>query len=123
MTQALAPSDDAPFDTVALYIFTGVAALGALLATAFSPDPSFRFHGWIMIVGFVSAFLVMSAGIANGRLRADPTRYADGVIRAGVIATMFWAIAGLAAGVVIAAQLSWPSIFYFPEAEWLNFGR
>jgi cytochrome c oxidase cbb3-type subunit 1 len=123
MTQALARSDDAPFDAVALYIFTGLAALAAILATALSPDPSFRFHGWIMIAGFTSAFLAMSAGIANGRLRADPTRYADGVIRAGVIATMFWAVAGLAAGVVIAAQLSWPTIFYWPELPWLNFGR
>jgi cytochrome c oxidase cbb3-type subunit 1 len=26
-------------------------------------------------------------------------------------------------GVVIALQLAWPRIFYFPEAGWLNFGR
>ena len=45
------------------------------------------------------------------------------MIRAGVIATMFWAIAGLPAGVLIAAQLTWPTIFYFPERRWLNFGR
>jgi cytochrome c oxidase cbb3-type subunit 1 len=123
MTQASATRDGAPFDAVLLYAFTGLAAFGALLATAFSPDPSFRFHSWIMLGAFVIAFLVMTVGMADGKLRADRTRYADGVIRAGVIATMFWAIAGLAAGVVIAAQLSWPTIFYFPELEWLNFGR
>ncbi|MFZ5718218.1 MAG: cytochrome-c oxidase, cbb3-type subunit I [Pseudomonadota bacterium] len=123
MTQAAASRDDAPFDAIALYTFTGVAALLAIVATAFSPDPSFRFHGWVMIVGFVTAFLVMSAGLASGRLRADESRYADGVVRAGVIATMFWAIAGLAAGVLAAAQLSWPYQLYWPEAPWLNFGR
>ena len=123
MTQAATRSDDAPFDAVALYIFTGLAALAAIMATAFSPDPSFRFHGWVMIAGFVTAFLMMSAGMANGRFRADQSRYADGAIRAGVIATMFWAVAGLAAGVVIAAQLSWPTIFYFPDLPWFHFGR
>ncbi len=123
MTQAQFLRDDTPFDVVALYIFTGLAAFGALLATAFSPDPSFRFHSWIMLAAFLLAFLAMSLPMADGKLRADPTRYADGVVRAGVIATMFWAIAGLAAGVVVAAQLSWPTIFYFPDLEWLNFGR
>ena len=123
MTQAQTLRDDTPFDVVALYIFTGLAAFGALLATAFSPDPSFRFHSWIMLAAFLVAFLAMSLPMADGKLRSDPTRYADGVVRAGVIATMFWAIAGLAAGVLIAAQLSWPTIFYFPDLEWLNFGR
>ncbi|MCR5876438.1 cytochrome-c oxidase, cbb3-type subunit I [Phenylobacterium sp. J426] len=76
-----------------------------------------------MIAGFVTAFCVMSVGIGSGRFRSDPSRYSDGVVRAGVIATMFWAIAGLAAGVVAAAQLAWPNVFYFPDAGWLNFGR
>ncbi|WP_296458488.1 cytochrome-c oxidase, cbb3-type subunit I [Phenylobacterium sp.] len=76
-----------------------------------------------MLAAFLVAFLAMSVQMANGKLRSDPTRYADGVIRAGVIATMFWAVAGLSAGVLVAAQLSWPTIFYFPDLEWLNFGR
>ncbi|HKP80020.1 MAG TPA: cbb3-type cytochrome c oxidase subunit I, partial [Phenylobacterium sp.] len=65
----------------------------------------------------------MTVGLGSGRFRSDQTRYADGVIRAGVIATMFWAIAGLAAGALAASQLSWPRIFYFPDLPWLNFGR
>jgi len=113
----------APADAVALYVFTGVAALLSLIATALSPDPAFRFHGWIFSAAFIAAWCVQTVGINSGRLRTDPTRYADGVIRAGVIATMFWCIAGLLAGVVIAAQLTWPRIFYFPELPFLNFGR
>src|SRR5262245_60462680 len=123
MDHAAARHDEAPFDAVVLYIFTGVAALAAILGTGLSPDPSFRFHGWVMIAAFVSAFAIMSIGLGAGRFRSDPGRYADGVIRAGVIATMFWAIAGLAAGGLAAAQLAWPTIFYFPDAPWLNFGR
>src|SRR5678815_5277535 len=65
----------------------------------------------------------MTGGITEGYLRPTPDRYEDGVIRAGVIATMFWGIVGMLVGVVIASQLSWPNIFYFPQAGWLNFGR
>ncbi len=115
--------DDTPFDVVALYAFTGVAALLSLLATAFTKDPSFRFHGYVLVAAFLSAFFAMSLGIGSGRLRSDPSRYNDGVVKAGVIATMVWAIAGLAAGGLAAAQLAWPDLFYFAEAPWLNFGR
>ncbi|HEY9234490.1 cytochrome-c oxidase, cbb3-type subunit I [Phenylobacterium koreense] len=65
----------------------------------------------------------MTVILPHGKLRSPQDEYADGVVRAGVIATMFWAVAGLLAGVFIAAQLSWPNLLYFPEAGWLNFGR
>ena len=123
MTPTATRQDDAPFDAIALYAFTGIAAFLALLATALTKDPLFRFQGYIFLIAFVTAFVAMSAGLGSGRWKADQSRYADGVIRAGVIATMFWAIAGLAAGGLIAAQLSWPTIFYFPDLPFLNFGR
>ena len=123
MTQP-APQDDAPaLDVILLYAFTGLAALGTLLATALTPDPLFRFQGYIAFTAFLMAFCSMSIGLGGGRWKTDPGRYADGVIRAGVIATIVWAIAGLAAGALIAAQLTWPTVFYFPDAPWLNFGR
>ncbi|HEY9219240.1 MAG TPA: cytochrome-c oxidase, cbb3-type subunit I [Phenylobacterium sp.] len=93
------------------------------MATAFSDDRLFRLHGWIFTIASVIALFVMTVGLNSGRFRIDPSRYEDGVIRAGVIATMLWAIVGLSAGVFIAAQLSWPNLFYFPEHGWLNFGR
>ncbi|WP_374571090.1 cytochrome-c oxidase, cbb3-type subunit I [Phenylobacterium sp.] len=65
----------------------------------------------------------MTVALSGGGLRSPQDRYSDGVVRAGVIATMFWGVVGLLVGVVIASQLSWPRIFYFPEAGWLNFGR
>jgi cytochrome c oxidase cbb3-type subunit 1 len=36
---------------------------------------------------------------------------------------MVWGIAGLLVGVVIALQLAFPTIFYFPDFGFLNFGR
>jgi cytochrome c oxidase cbb3-type subunit 1 len=100
-----------------------IAALVSILATAFSPDPLFRLQGYIFTAAFVLGGFALNAGIASGGLKDDPRRYNDGVIKAGVIATMFWAAVGMLVGVFIAAQLSWPYQLYFPEAGWLNFGR
>ena len=44
-------------------------------------------------------------------------------MKAGVIAAMFWGIAGMLVGLIIALQLSFPNIFYFPDYAWTNFGR
>jgi len=123
MQQSLVKEGGAPLDAVILLAFTCLGAFGALLATAFSADPLFRFHGYVFLIAFIIAAGVMVVGISSGRFRGDPKSYEDGVIRAGVIATMFWGVVGMLVGVVIAAQLSFPRIFYFPEFGWLNFGR
>jgi cytochrome c oxidase cbb3-type subunit 1 len=117
------PDADTPSDVVALFLFLGVAAVLALFATGLTDDAGFRFHGYILMAASVLALSALTIGFAHGKFRADPNRYQDGVIRAGVIATMFWGVIGMTVGVLIAAQLSWPEIFYFPEHGWLNFGR
>nr|WP_227000203.1 cytochrome-c oxidase, cbb3-type subunit I [Phenylobacterium soli] len=91
--------------------------------TAFSQDPLFRFSGYIFLGAFVLAAAVMTIGLSDGRFKSDQTRYEDGVVRAGVIATMFWGVVGMLVGVLIASQLSWPNQLYFPDIPWLNFGR
>jgi cytochrome c oxidase cbb3-type subunit 1 len=123
MTAITARHEEAPFDAVLLFAFCAAGALVSLLATAFSQDPLFRFSGYEFLAAFVLATSVMTVGLSSGRFRSDPTRYADGVVKAGVIATVLWGVAGMAAGVFAASQLSWPNLFYFPEAGWLNFGR
>ena len=123
MTSLPAPESRAPRDAVLLFVTTGICAFAALLATAFTEDPLFRLQGWIFLGAFLVALSILTVAINSGRLRSPPDRYADGVVRAGVIATMFWAIVGMSAGVFIAAQLSWPNLLYFPEHGWLNFGR
>ena len=123
MSQVSTGRDDVPFDVLLLLAFTGVAAFAALLGAAFTQDPLFRYHSYIALAAFLAAAVVMVGIVSDNKYRADPSRYEDGVVRAGVIATMFWAIVAMLVGVVIAAQLTWPRIFYFPEAGWLNFGR
>jgi cytochrome c oxidase cbb3-type subunit 1 len=112
-------SSDAPVWLIASVI----AGLVSILATALSPDPLFRLQGYIFTAFFVLAAFALNAGVSSGGFKADAKRYYDGVIKAGVIATMFWGAVGMLVGVLIAAQLSWPNIFYFPAAGWLNFGR
>ena len=101
--------------------------LASIVAIALTPDSGFAIH--MGIVGLVAVVLIIATATsydplarAQGifRMPPGPSRYDDDVIRWGVIATMFWGIAGLLAGVFIAAQLAFPQLNFEP---WLNFGR
>ena len=47
--------------------------------------------------------------------------YHDGPVKAAVIATMFWGIAGFLAGLLAAIQLTWPEANF--DMPWTSFGR
>jgi len=52
----------------------------------------------------------------------DPTEtYNDGVIRQFTVMTVVWGIVGMLVGVIIAAQLYWPTLF--EGIPWLSYGR
>jgi Cytochrome C and Quinol oxidase polypeptide I len=51
----------------------------------------------------------------------EETGYADGVVRAGVIAAIFWGIAGFLVGDFIAWQLAYPVLNL--DLPWTSFGR
>ncbi|WP_370323189.1 cytochrome-c oxidase, cbb3-type subunit I [Henriciella pelagia] len=65
----------------------------------------------------------MWAGKLGTRDPFDETKYEDTLVKMGVFASMFWAIAGFLVGILIACQLTWPNLFYFEEWGWTNFGR
>ena len=105
-----------------------LVAFLALLATASSSDNGFSVH--LIIIAIAAAL----AGIASIRgfdfftqrfpvtgERADISRYDDDPIRWGVIATLFWGIAGFLAGLFIALQLAFPALSF--NIEYLSFGR
>ena len=93
----------------------------ALLGAGFAVDQPFRQHMLIAVV-VIGAFTVLL--LRNTRFEtakpADMSTYMDGPVRYGVIATVFWGVAGFLAGVFIAAQLAFPDLNLTP---WLNFGR
>jgi cytochrome c oxidase cbb3-type subunit 1 len=106
---------------VPLILFFGLAA--ALVEAARSPDPRMVAQAWI----FGTCMAALSAWymwMYVGRVPADERRpFADDVVKAGVVASMFWGIAGMLVGLIIALQLSFPHLFYFPDLPWTNFGR
>jgi cytochrome c oxidase cbb3-type subunit 1 len=113
----------APADAVGYLVACLVGALILTFAMARSTDPLFRYEGYIFLAGLMAGAVMLAIGLSSDAFRGDPGKYMDGVIRAGVIASMFWGVAGMLVGVVIAAQLSFPNIFYLPDTPFLNFGR
>jgi len=108
-----------------------VAGLGlSIFGVANAIDAPFAIQMWTMFAAFLlgGASLIGVLGKDFGRADAAPrpndaSRYENGVVKAGVIASMFWGVAGLLVGLIIALQLSFPNLFYFPELGWTNFGR
>ncbi|WP_301750229.1 cytochrome-c oxidase, cbb3-type subunit I [uncultured Erythrobacter sp.] len=101
--------------------------LASIAAIALTPDSGFAIH--MGIVALVAVILIavtasrydpMAKAQGIFKMPPGPSRYDDDVIRWGVIATMFWGLAGLLAGVFIAAQLAFPQLNFEP---YLNFGR
>jgi len=98
-------------------------AIGALLGlflSANAVDAPFHLHGLVFaIAAILGIFAVIKFHF--DRKGEVPTGYNDGVVRAGVIASMFWAVAGLLVGVYIAAELAFPSLNL--GLSWINFGQ
>ncbi|CCA91140.1 cytochrome-c oxidase, cbb3-type subunit I [Novosphingobium sp. PP1Y] len=99
----------------------------AVMAAAMAADAGFAIHMAIVaLAAFVCLWFSLRntdyAAVSRGILRmpADEGRYDDDPIRWGVIATVFWGMAGFTAGLFIALQLTWPVLNFEP---FLNFGR
>jgi len=100
--------------------------LVAIMATAAARDAAFAIQ--MATVAFAAvvalAYSLRSAdylAARNGTVTvADQSRYDDDPIRWGVIATVFWGMAGFLVGLIIALQLAWPLLNVQP---YLNFGR
>ena len=98
-----------------------------VLAIAAAADQAFAIQMTIVAIALCVAIWFTSRSadfdaIAQGILKMPDaeTRYDDDPVRWGVIATLFWGLAGLAAGLFIALQLAYPVLNIEP---YLNFGR
>lgn len=118
-------SDDSLIGVLFICIIGFVLALfmaGPTGVSAWS-YPTLEMHGYMMMIAFLIGILAICVKIGDGMPLLDHSRYADSVIKAGVIATTFWGIIGMLVGVIIACQMAWPDIFYFENLAWTNFGR
>ena len=100
----------------------GVAALLAALAANWGVDFPYRVHAVIALV-FAAIFFVRAIRSVGHRQAPNTDEYVDGVIRAGVIATAFWGVAGFLVGVIIASQLAFPQLNLELLQGYGNFGR
>ena len=99
----------------------------ALAASVGARDPGFAVHATIVAI---VAFVLMWATAARYdplakaqslfHMPTGPSRYDDDPVRWGVIATVFWGMAGFLAGLFIALQMAFPQLNFEP---YLNFGR
>jgi cytochrome c oxidase cbb3-type subunit I len=103
------------------------ALLLAILAVAGAADTGFAVHMGIVAAACVIGlyFTLTTAdysALTRGLARApDQSRYDDDPIRWGIIATVFWGMAGFAAGLFIALQLAFPVLNL--GFEYTTFGR
>ena len=105
-----------------------VVALLAFAAFAQSVDPGFSVHmGIVCAVALIASAMTLRgtdfAGLANGVATrpVDLSRYDDDPIRWGIIATIFWGVAGFLVGLFIALQLAFPALNF--NLEYTTFGR
>lgn len=98
-----------------------------VIATALAKDTPFAIHmgicGLAALIGLVVSLRQADVdSLVRGILKMpDQGRYDDDPIRWGVIATVFWGMAGFLAGLYIALELTWPQLNF--GLEWINFGR
>lgn len=100
-----------------------VALLIAVAACAAAVDTGFAIHMGIVALACIIGLVVTLRGVdlSKAILAPDQGRYDDDVIRWGVIATVFWGMAGFLAGLYIALQLALPVLNL--GLEWTAFGR
>ncbi len=105
-----------------------LVALAALVMIAASADFGFSVHMGIVAAAALAVVVVtlrkaddaQLAGLPFSR-QPDETRYDDDPVRWGVLATLFWGVAGFAAGLYIALQLAFPALNL--GLEYTSFGR
>ncbi|WP_338427188.1 cytochrome-c oxidase, cbb3-type subunit I [Sphingopyxis kveilinensis] len=100
----------------------------ALVMAALAVDAPFAVHMMIVAVACLTVLWATISradygAIARGILKipADQGVYDDDPVRWGVIATLFWGIAGMAVGLFIALQLAFPVLNL--NLEYTTFGR
>lgn len=99
-----------------------LAMVLALFALTQAQDTAFAVHMAIMaLAALIAAVAVMATANVTAKLGRDESLYDDAPVRWGVIATTFWGVVGLLAGLFIALQLAYPVLNL--GTEYTTFGR
>ncbi|MEO1747484.1 MAG: cytochrome-c oxidase, cbb3-type subunit I, partial [Pseudomonadota bacterium] len=104
-------------------IVLGIIALVAVYAAYQGKDLAYQFHAVIIFLVASGLFVWEARNFDAPRTIPNMSEYMDGPVRAGVIATAFWGMAGLAVGTLIAFQLPFPVLNFEWAQPFANFGR
>ncbi len=113
-------SGAALFDWGALVACLGGLILGLFIAVE-AVDSAMAVHAIIFSLFALSAVAFLSRKAFSSSASVPAGYYADNVIKAATIATVFWGVVGFLMGDLIAWQLAYPSLNFLPP--WTNFGR
>ena len=104
----------------------GAAGILGLGIAASAADPGMRIHAMLFAAAAILGVFALINRIYEARPAlatgdTDAVAYNDGVIRAALIASVFWGFAGFVVGLVLALQLAFPALNF--DTSWTNFGR
>ena len=121
MTASVKREELHAFSDGAALLGVAVCAVIGFAWAAAGRDPGIVLAGSILMIAAAMSGVYLLDRFRGKAPQVDETGYADGVIRAGVIATVFWGIAGFLVGDLIAWQLAYPILNL--DLEWTSFGR
>jgi cytochrome c oxidase cbb3-type subunit I len=110
-----------------LPLFFAALTFVCLLVAARTEEPEFAFHAFLGAAACAAAIFTIFNRYFDRPAQAPPQEiggkpnYNFDIVRYGVIASLFWGIAGFLVGVLLALQLAFP-VFNF-DLPWLAFGR
>lgn len=106
---------------IALAISVAVALCGFVLAVAGTQD-TIEVHGWLILAfGAICAVVVIRDLWEPEPPKSRLESYYDDPIKAGIIASMVWAVVAMFVGVWVAALLAFPDLTF--DSAWASFGR
>ena len=93
------------------------------VAASYGRDLAYQVHALIFmaVAAWMFVLTLQRTGEPVRAAAVSPTGYMDGVIRYGVIATVFWGVVGFLVGVVIASQLAFDELNF--GLSFTSFGR
>ena len=102
----------------------GVIVLIAAMAANWAVDLAYQVHALLVMLIAAWVFIRVLRGIDPLNIpQSTPSGYNDAVVRVGVVATVFWGLAGLLVGTFIAFQLAFPELNFDWGQPFTNFGR
>ena len=112
------------YGLLAKLISLGGIAIAAVILAANGHDLGYSFHAYLIVAVAVGFFIYYARSFSFVPVLAPAdleSSYLDSVVRAGVIATVFWGVIGFLVGVVVASQLAWPALNL--DLPWTTFGH